>query len=308
VIIKERDSIEPRINELQRLIKFAGSDEQRTRIEQELKMLRSCDKGEKESAYFINFRYGSAKTWALIHDLRLEFDGQVAQIDHLIINRWFDIYVLESKHYSAGIKITPEGEFLVYHRDHYVPIESPIEQNKRHVFLLEKAVENYQIMPTKMGIRIPPKYKSFVLVSPTSQVIRPKKSQFDTHNVIKSDLLLDQIAKEVDNVWLAPTLAKMCTSETLREVATRLSQLHRPSTLDYAKKLGIRTQKEDISADGKGNRPQGRPHQQACFVCGKIVSPRVAEYCQSKWTVFGGKTYCFDCQKLAQKSRHRVAE
>jgi hypothetical protein len=302
MIVKDRDSTEPRIDELERLIKLASSEEQKKRFEQEMKMLRSGDKGEKDSAYFINFKYGPSKRWALIHDLRLEFDGNVAQIDHLIINRWFDIYVLESKHYAAGIKITPEGEFLVLYGKYYRPIESPIEQNKRHIFLLEKAVEYHQIMPTKMGIRIPPKYKSFVLVSPESRVIRPNRSQFDTSNVIKSDLLLDRINKEVDKIWLAPTLAKMCTSETLMEVAIKLSRLHRPATFDYEKKFGIRTQREDTSTGGNGHRSQGQSHQYYCLVCGKIVTPKVAQYCQDKWTVFGGKIYCFNCQRLAQKS------
>ena len=40
-------------------------------------------------------------------------------------------------------------------------------------------------------------------------------------------MLLDRIVKEVDNVWLAPTLAKMYTSETLMEVARGLATFHR---------------------------------------------------------------------------------
>lgn len=36
----------------------------------------------------------------------------MAQIDHSIITRAMEWYVLESKHIHAGIKITEEGEFL----------------------------------------------------------------------------------------------------------------------------------------------------------------------------------------------------
>ncbi|NTV47823.1 MAG: NERD domain-containing protein, partial [Chlorobiales bacterium] len=42
----------------------------------------------------------NSKNWAVIHDLRLEHENQVAQIDHLMINRSFDFYVLESKNYA----------------------------------------------------------------------------------------------------------------------------------------------------------------------------------------------------------------
>jgi hypothetical protein len=42
-------------------------------------------------------------------DLRIEHRGRVAQIDHLLINRWLDIFVLEPKNYDYGVKIREEG-------------------------------------------------------------------------------------------------------------------------------------------------------------------------------------------------------
>jgi hypothetical protein len=45
----------------------------------------------------------------VIHDLRIEHRGRVAQIDHLLINRVLDIFVLESKNYYYGVKISEEG-------------------------------------------------------------------------------------------------------------------------------------------------------------------------------------------------------
>src|SRR3546814_954592 len=61
--------------------------------------------GERDSAYLIDFDYASSPNWAVIHDLRLEHGSRTAQIDHLLINRWMDVYVLETKHFHAGIKI-----------------------------------------------------------------------------------------------------------------------------------------------------------------------------------------------------------
>jgi hypothetical protein len=45
----------------------------------------------------------------VIHDHRIEHRGRVAQIDHLLINRFLDIFVLESKNYDYGVKISEEG-------------------------------------------------------------------------------------------------------------------------------------------------------------------------------------------------------
>jgi hypothetical protein len=60
--------------------------------------------------------YKDSKNWVIIHDLRIEYGGLVAQIDHLLINRFLDFYVLETKHYSQGVKVTERGEFLAVSR------------------------------------------------------------------------------------------------------------------------------------------------------------------------------------------------
>ena len=38
----------------------------------------------------------------VLHDLRLEHGNQVAQIDHLLINRWMECYVLETPKAKAS--------------------------------------------------------------------------------------------------------------------------------------------------------------------------------------------------------------
>ena len=60
-------------------------------------------KGEAEAAYEMEFHYGASKNWMVLHDLRLECEGRVAQIDHLLLNRFLEIYVCESKRFSEGV-------------------------------------------------------------------------------------------------------------------------------------------------------------------------------------------------------------
>ena len=114
MIIKKMDSKQEEMAELTALLKGKLTPYQRFLIERELKTMRSGLYGEKDSAYYIDFYFGDSKNWAVIHDLRFEHKGKVAQIDHLLINRFFDIYVLESKNYAYKLKITPGGEFQTY--------------------------------------------------------------------------------------------------------------------------------------------------------------------------------------------------
>ena len=56
----------------------------------------------------------SCKNRIVIHDLRLELNGRVAQIDHLVLNRLLEVYVLETKHFTEGVSINDQGEFSIW--------------------------------------------------------------------------------------------------------------------------------------------------------------------------------------------------
>jgi hypothetical protein len=243
MIIKKMDSKQEEIAELTALLKGQLISYQRFLIERELKAIRSGVSGERDSAYYIDFYFRNSKNWAVIHDLRLEHKGQVAQIDHLLINRFFDIYVLESKNYSYKLKITPEGEFQTYYGKDYVGIPSPIEQNKRHIHLLGRFLKHHDILPKRIGISIRPKFKSLILLSPQSIIWRPPEKRFDTSSVIKADTLRTKIDQEVDKrknplVDFA-TLSKLCSPSTLMETARTPAGFHKPKKIDFRARFGL---------------------------------------------------------------------
>ena len=196
MIIKPMDSKQDEIKELSSLLDEKITPNQRFQIERELKAIRSGVLGEKDAAYYINFYFGESKNWAVIHDLRIEYEDQVAQIDHILMNRMFEIYVLESKNYSYKITITPEGEFKGCSETKYYGVPSPIEQNKRHIHLLERFLKAKEILPKRMGIPISPRFKSLILISPKSIISRPPEKKFDTSMVIKADTLRTKIDDE----------------------------------------------------------------------------------------------------------------
>src|SRR3546814_17936940 len=88
----------------------AGNGPDAARAAKELRNRRAGLKGERDSAYLIDFDYASSPNWAVIHDLRLEHGGRTAKIDHLLINRWMDVYVLETQPFPAGNTTTNNGQ------------------------------------------------------------------------------------------------------------------------------------------------------------------------------------------------------
>lgn len=174
MICKEMDDKSGAVGTLERLLALAGNDKKKcASIEEELRTLRAGIEGERDAAYHIDFQIRDRKNTGVIHDLRLELpDGRTAQIDHLLINRAYLFYVLETKCFKHGVKITDDGEFLRWNdwKKTYEGMASPIEQAERHALVVRKLMASMD-MPE-------PETKCFVLVSPKARIDRPKN--FDT--------------------------------------------------------------------------------------------------------------------------------
>jgi hypothetical protein len=265
MLIKKADDHSEELAELERLTK-TGRGDAAIHAKKELAIRRAGVKGESESAYLIDFHFGSSVNWVVIHDLRIEYDSRVAQIDHLLINRWMECYVLETKHFRDGVKITDDGEFMRWNgfKHTFEGMPSPLEQNDRHIAVLRDAMKAIDL-PTRLGMRIQLAFQSLVLVSPTARIDRPKK--FDAGRVIKADQLRARISRDIDNensfIGIAKTVAKIVSADTLRDVARQLAKLHRPAKL---------TQSSSMAATSAA-APSGKPVSSA-----KVAEPPATTY------------------------------
>lgn len=237
MLLKSADSKDELISRLEEELKTTANG-YRSKLERQLRNLRAGIKAEDEAAYLINFDYAKSPNWVVIHDLRLEVGGRVAQIDHLLINRFLECYVLETKNFHSGLKITEDGEFLRWSNftKNYEGMSSPIAQNDRHIAVLKDAFKTIKL-PTRLGMDLTPIFQSYVLVASHARVIRPQG--FDTSRVIKADMLKATLDKQFDNPGLlraVGSLARLIDEGTLYGVGRRLSALHKP--LHPKKELG----------------------------------------------------------------------
>jgi len=240
MILKSTDKKNDQIEELERLVSIAPSD-RRAKIEQELRAVRAGLKAEQEAAYLIDFHLKDSKNTLVIHDLRLEVGGRVAQIDHLLLHRTLTAFVLETKSFHAGLKITDDGEFLRWndYKKTFEGMASPVAQNERHVVVLKDAFKQLD-MPTRLGMRLSPTFEPYVLVSPNARVDRPKKH--DTSRVLKADMLIDAIDKRFEKEGVLETvaaMAKFVSTDTLLDIGRQLVRRHQPIKFDYAAKFGL---------------------------------------------------------------------
>jgi len=303
MLLKKADSKERDIAELERLLGIAPKPS-RLKIEQELRAVRAGIKGEQESAYLIDFDFKDAQRTVVLHDLRLELKGRVAQIDHLLIHRTMNFFVLETKHLHAGMQITEEGEFKQWNdfKKTYEGMASPLAQNERHISVLKDAVDRLGL-PTRAGIPLTPSFHSYVLISPKARIDRPKK--FDTSHIIKADVLLKAFEKQFDNNGVVNTftnLARHVSLETITGIGRDLVKMHKPININYAAKFGIKEQPEPVEA---AVIVQEIPAPQSagvavCQECGVEVDKKVAFFCRVNKAKFKGQILCRECQLIPE--------
>ena len=72
-------------------------------LRDELHRFKKGLQGERESAFYLDSHFKDSPNHAVIHDLRLVFEGEVAQIDHLVFGRAGLVYLIETKNYSGNL-------------------------------------------------------------------------------------------------------------------------------------------------------------------------------------------------------------
>ncbi len=113
-------------------------------------------------------------------------------------------------------------------------------QCDRHERALLSYVDAKGLMPRRLGFRLRPTMRSFVLVNPTAKVLRPEG--YDTSRVVKADQVMERIHVDVSSqgiLGLALDASKVLSWETMQEIAEALVGAYVPAEHDYEGMLGI---------------------------------------------------------------------
>ena len=287
MLIKEKDEKQEQVDYLTELLERDLPEDKKRLIERELKFIHSGDKGEASSEYYLNFQFKDSKNWALIHDLRIEHSGHVAQIDHLLIGRLMDVYVIESKNFASGVIISDDGDFSYLYKNEPYAIASPIEQNERHIHLLNRFLTENNLLPKRLGVPLKPNYRNIVLVSPTSNVTKPKKGLFNSSAVMKGDKFFSFFKKDLESDSLNSliSITKVISSESLRGFSEKLAFLHEPKAIDYRAKFSITKNEKLIDS----NSP-------SCPVCGEPMVQREVKKGKNIGKQFWGCSHYPGCE------------
>jgi hypothetical protein len=331
MLIKAADDKSKRLallEDLQRSTLISAT--QRKWLREELSRLRKGIQGERDSAHYIDSHFKDSPNHFILHDLRLVVDGDVAQIDHLLINRAGTMFLLETKNYAGSMLINAQGEFTAVYDDDRFGIESPIEQSKRHERVLSKLLERLELVGRTQK---KPDFHHVVMMHPKAVIERPPPKAFDTSNVIKADQFPSWHAKLIDTQGIGSVLRNVLnvrSQETMQEWAEKLVRQHRPADLlslpDFIRPkekapqpapvrtpapspdageaqppaVSPRTKLTSTAQSSESPAPAATQSEPAkrliCATCGAKISYPEGKFCWNNAKRFGGLQYCREHQ------------
>jgi hypothetical protein len=304
--IKAADSSQPDVLALERLLDRADLPAAtRKRVEAEIRQIMAGERAEQAAAYQIELYFGRSENWATIHDLRIEVGGLAAQIDHVLINRLAEVWVCESKSFAEGVSINEHGEWLRWWNGRCEGIPSPIEQNHRHIHLLQRVFDDgLAPRPRRFGLApMKPRLKSLVLVSDSAKISRPRKRVGGLDEVIKAEQLKTHVFDAFDATpdW---DVLRLIGKHGLEKFARGLAALHRPASFDWAARFGLPEMTEGTSARPatapSAAPPLPRPteprprlvkYDGPCSRCGRTLVKGTA----AVWDQAARKMHCVEC-------------
>jgi hypothetical protein len=331
MILKPREDSKATVAALERLMAHPGAKRHDIhRIRDQIDAIIRGDMSEGKAAHELDSYFGSSRNWMVIHDLRIEVGGITAQIDHLLLGRCLDVWVLESKRMSGGLKVLDNGECLTFRNGRIpVAIDSPMEQNRRHVTMLERLFNSGAItLPRRLGLRMKPKLHNLVLIA-EGRITRPKTAVPGIENLIRTDLLFKHVEAQAER-GSPLDLAKLVSPDTLEDLGRQLVAQHRPITYDWEQRFGIGPERAASNVvplrasppkalappvqppkpeSAHGEQPAAptpakpRPPAGQCDACDAPVSSGVKSYCRKHAERFDNRILCMTCQPVATAAR-----
>lgn len=318
MLIKPTDDKAKRLKLLEDLQKSPLLDHrQREWLREELQRTKRGLAGERDAAHYLDNYLKDDPDRMLLHDLRFVVDGDVIQIDHMVITRGLNVYLLETKNFNGNLRINEHGEFSVeYTGERVFGIPSPLEQSRRHEGPLRKLFDLLEINGRNGGAA---KIEHCVLVSPASLIHRPPAKSFDTTNVIKADQFRAWHEKFVDRSATASAvvnaLFNIRSAATIEEFARKLVRQHRPSDplvlpdFMQPRQMAVprqptqtRLEAAQVTAPVAPVTPAIEPDVKAgrrklvCATCGSKISFPEGKFCWNNERRFGGLQYCREHQ------------
>lgn len=231
--------VDDRQEDIARLTHLLGcktTQEQSQRIKKEIAIIKKGVQGEKSTAFALESYFSESSI--VSHGLRLDLNGEVAQIDHLLVNKHGAITILETKNFSNDVMIDDDGVFHFKRNGEFRPFPSPIEQANRQALVLRKIIN--EIGFNDIGIIV------LVVFGYGSKIYKPKKGYEcvcypdmikRAHNLSVDNISTLEILKVTGTLIGNKLYGQKITPEEF--MSNLVEKYHKPINVDFEGKFGL---------------------------------------------------------------------
>lgn len=103
---------------------------------------RAGHEAERQMAHYLKRAFGDDPYKFVLNNLRVEREGEVAQLDHLVVHR-HGLVVVESKSVAGQVSVNERGEWTRWWKGQGRGMASPVLQARRQLDLLLRVLEGH---------------------------------------------------------------------------------------------------------------------------------------------------------------------
>jgi ssDNA-binding Zn-finger/Zn-ribbon topoisomerase 1 len=164
--------------------------------------LRAGEDAEKQMAFYLQRALRKRDDCFVINDLRVVYDGDVAQIDHLVVSK-YGLFIVESKSVHGTISINQHGDWKRTYSNQITGMPSPVLQAQEQGRIIKELLrENAKQLLGKLlfgkiqrGFGYCPVY-TYVAISDSGIIER----DMDVAELFKADVVPGAITKKLDEL------------------------------------------------------------------------------------------------------------
>jgi len=263
---------------------------------------RAGDEAERQMAFYLKRAFADDPGVHVFHNLRLEADGDAAQIDHLILHRSGAI-IIESKSVTSSVRINERDEWTREWNGRWTGMPSPVLQAKRQADFLRKVLRarREELMSKAIFGLVQRGFGMFVfdvVVAISDQGVIQCRGQLS--DVRKADQVVDRVRELIrEQAGLASLTSKDPRSKewgmTLRpEEFTRTSAFLRASHRDRTAAVQPVSLPSGLEQKTSGrHQPAERQETGTAYLAvGPVSAPKTAVHTRPAVATSG-----FSCQK-----------
>lgn len=188
IFVKDFNNDNTQLKDLEDLFDKLKDGEKKDIIERDIMLQRQGISGENNVYYELK---NSFMPMLCLHDVRIEHDNYVAQLDFVVITNKF-LAVLETKKLNGDITVNRDGDFIRTIRtrrgkEFKEGIYSPITQNTRHLKIVK------ELLSKKLNINKIPLKSLVVIANPKSIINKDKCPNDIKYSLYKCDQVIKQL-------------------------------------------------------------------------------------------------------------------